>query len=867
MLLDEAVIYSRAAVNEDPRRLGALKDFFQVLTQAVAATPRACIVATLIASENEADDHTGAQVLRAFEDVFGRLQSSVEPVGREDLAEVLRRRLFENVPGEKDRRPIVDAALAAYANCKQLRDAQKDNATYHRLLQSYPFHPDLLEVFYEKWTELPKFQRTRGALRLLAQALKQSSDSDSSPFIGLEAFLGAKAELSPPVIDLVRICSDKDDTWTPKLVGELERAREAQQKQKTLSQREIEQAVLGVFLHSQPPGRRAENSDLYALLVHPGVDLAALETGLKEWRDLSWFLSEETSTWRLTTEPNLTHMHVNAVKSLPESKIAAELRSQIEKSKDLGDADKTGAGSGVSVHRLPQGPRDVPDNTDLHYLVLGPECAVDLGKPVPDGVQAFFKTTSGPQNPRVYRNMVVALAPDIALLAGLRGSVVNLLGWRSVEAGDAGKQLSPAQKKTLSERKKEVEDHLPSSVKAAYNVLLDLDDDGNVRAQALKSSDSLGITDTRPFAQIKAMLKAEERLLTGDLDPELLLPDSYYELWGPNETAKLAGDLLAAFAQFPRLPRFLTAQAFRETLAKGCEAGILALRLPRPDNTALTYWRVRPSNEELVRKELEVVPVTGALLDELSPTLLAPGALPGLWKGDLVTLIDLGEYFDGVRAPKLAAGVLHHSVEQAVLRSIVCARTPERSYLREGLPSAVFTDDLELIAPPTAITAFDFSPAAIPGIWSNDQATLAEITQALRNKLGYPPPPILVADAIREGIQKKQYEVESGVWPSGPGSDEQVVLRVPQAGANPEPDIVTPPPLPKPAGVLSAEATLTGFQLQKLGELVEQLSSAAPELKLSFRVLITAEGNGADPAAVASLNRLLQEVSNKLGFE
>jgi len=34
--------------------------------------------------------------------------------------------------------------------------------------------------------------------------------------------------------------------------------------------------------------------------VHAGVDLAALETGLEEWRNLSWFLSEEANFWRLT---------------------------------------------------------------------------------------------------------------------------------------------------------------------------------------------------------------------------------------------------------------------------------------------------------------------------------------------------------------------------------------------------------------------------------------------------------------------------------------------------------------------------------------------------------------------------------------
>ena len=229
-----------------------------------------------------------------------------------------------------------------------------------------------------------------------------------------------------------------------------------------------------------------------------------------------------------------------------------------------------------------------------------------------------------------------------------------------------------------------------------------------------------------------------------------------------------------------------------------------------------------------------------------------------------MTLSTVGEYFDGARAPKLSDGALHQTIKQAVLHSIVCARTPDRSYLREELPSEVLTEDLELIAPPAAITAADLSPAAIPDTWSNNQATVDQITQALCSKFGYPPPQTLVTDAIREGIQGKQYEVASGVWPPAPGSTGQVVLRVAKVVKKAEPVIIEPHPRPKPIGVLSAEATLTGFQLTKLGELVEQLSAAAPEFNLSFHVLITAEGNGADAAAVAALNQVLKEASIKL---
>src|SRR5205085_277476 len=42
---------------------------------------------------------------------------------------------------------------------------------------TYPFHPVVLSVFERKWRSLPRFQQTRGVLRLLAQWVSKA-DSD-----------------------------------------------------------------------------------------------------------------------------------------------------------------------------------------------------------------------------------------------------------------------------------------------------------------------------------------------------------------------------------------------------------------------------------------------------------------------------------------------------------------------------------------------------------------------------------------------------------------------------------------------------------------------------------------------------------------
>ena len=153
ILIDETLLYARSAVNDDPKRLGILQDFFQMLTQAASRVDRAALVASLITSDIVGDDPTGDQVLDAIGGVFRRIGETVEPVSQEDISELLRRRLFEEVPPEGTRRAVVDS-LAGAMQKLPLRDSQKDQEAYDRLLKSYPFHPDLLDVLYQKWTQL-----------------------------------------------------------------------------------------------------------------------------------------------------------------------------------------------------------------------------------------------------------------------------------------------------------------------------------------------------------------------------------------------------------------------------------------------------------------------------------------------------------------------------------------------------------------------------------------------------------------------------------------------------------------------------------------------------------------------------------------
>ena len=743
ILIDETLLYVRGAVNDDPKRLGILQDFFQMLTQAVSAVDRAAMVASLITSDVVSNDPTGVEVLRTLEHVFNRVAEGAEPVVRADVSELLRRRLFEDVPPEETRRAVVDSLTGAMQKLP-LRDSQKDQTAYDRLLESYPFHPDLLDVFYQKWTQLDNFQRTRGMLRMFAIALRASDGQDSSAFVGPSALLGTDGEPSEAVGELIGVC-EEGNQWTSILTGELQKAREVQGNFPMLKGREIEGAVLSTFLHSQPPGQKADLRDLYPLLAHPDIDKISVEEGLAKWREISWFLKEDRDIWALGTTPNLTRMHVRAMSRLTEDRINDDLVRRIKDARLAQNTDD------VSAHALPNSPADIPDNPDLHFVIVGPEYPAVPGAGVSTSLKAFFD--------RTYSNNVIILAPENSRLAGMRSRIRKILGWEGIESGDEMSLLNTTQQDILRTRKREDETGIVDSVASTYSVLIEVDEAGEIRAHLLSPGPE------SPFERVKTFLVEAERLLTTALDPDLLVPDSPFELWGDDETSKPVQGLYRMFASLPRLPRLLGRKVFVETLQRGVREGRIVLRSVRPDGSQHTYWRESPPDEDLSNRDLEIVPIEHAELHNLSPDLLRPEGLPELWQDGSasITVGAIREFFAGEDVPKLASDeILFGAIRAAVEVRSLMARRQDRAYLGEAIPDAEFSNDLELCHPLAGISGSEISQNSLPEAWEDGTSSVSKVMDALATSKGMPIPWSLVVDAVNEGLSNNLFEITKG---------------------------------------------------------------------------------------------------------
>ncbi|GAK56803.1 hypothetical protein Isop_3371 [Candidatus Vecturithrix granuli] len=916
ILLDEAVMYCRTAVNQNRSRLGTLKDFFQVLTQAVAANPTCAMASSLIASQVEANDTTGAEVLNALQDVFQRLQELVEPVSEEDVAEVLRRRLFESLPDQQTIQCITDAMLSAYrhAFADVLREQHYDKRAAARMINAYPFHPDLLETLFGKWTQLHGFQKTRGALRFLALAIRAAHDQDPAPLIGPGALLAPTgAGLSAAMDEMVSV-TEAGDKWLAILGGELEKARACQTLAPGLQQREIEQAVIAAFIHSQPRGQKADHADLYALLIHPAVDASSLRDGLAKWRERSWFLKENEQYWQLSTVPNLNHIHLHKMEEISQTEVQTRLEDQVRKIKSLFECE-----AGVKKYPLPHSPADIEDAPFLHYVVLAPALSVEFGKAIPENVQLYFSSTSHAGNPRTYKNAIIALAAERAPLVGALNQLKSLMGWDAI-MNDAKiwQELTDEQKGVMQKARKDEQREIEGALSRMYAAVVAVNEEGLVESKKLPAG-----PETH-FERIKQLLHSEERLITTTLDPDLLLPASYFQIWAAGQTRKKVQELINAFAQFARLPRLLTPQVIYEAIERGVRDGLFAAYYTRPDGSGSAFWRAPLNLNETYKPEIEIAPVNTAVLDELAPELLLPGQLPGLWPedGGALCVQTVQNYFDGQQAPRLRdQDVLLDALNDLLLKRRLYARAGETVYLNAVIPAEAFEPSLEFQPAPPRIACADLNPHALPDAWTEGKATFESVCNALNTRKGETIPDFLVREAIQDGQQAKMFDVTGAgeklelyipetftlrgedlgpqalpeIWQhhsnvslkkiretieqrAGRGElPEEIFRRAVQdairknifapASGNAVGEPFDQQKVKLPQTILYAEAALEIRHLHHLSDAVKALKQSAPEIEFKVTCSITAEGSKPSQDTLAKLNEILSQVDKKFQFE
>ena len=755
----------------------------------------------------------------------------------------------------------------------------KQPDSMERLKIAYPFHPDLLDRFFGKWTDLDQFQRTRGVLQTFAMALRDAEKWDESPLIGPQVLLDApgKDGLSEALLKLAEAAKDSDreknPQWPSNLKTELPRAAESQKTDApTLGGREIEAACVAAFVFSQPVGEQAELSDLRWLLASTCEMPAVLNNGLLSWYKTSWYLEECDATeagtgvpkyWRLGPKPNLNQLHDSYKKrALKHAKSRFDNLAETK----CGPLYEGTVEEGIKPHKLPDAPADVDDDAQFRLVILGADYAGVVGDPPLPKAQEFLRTHSSPADVRTYQNILLVATPSITGLHQAEQQIAEWIAWEEIKRSNQFKELDSFQQETVRKKEKDSLKEAQTAVKNAYELVLYLDKDGSIQTKKI----TLGAQSL--FSTL--LQESSLRLFREKIDAEAIMPNGLYPVWPSSDSHIRVSDLYQQFGRDPRLPKLLSVKTVLNTIEDAVRRGVLAVRCPRSDGSEQWFWRSGIDVADWGKNAEAWLPAQ-ATLNSLSSAAVLPDSLTGLWpKNDGgVKLSDSYSWFDGNHfyeeetqpgypaearpIPKVDYNIVKKAVSKAIQDGGIWLVYGNDSVLHEA-PTAIQLDpDANLFRPPAPLAAMDLLPSALTDAWTKEsepQTTVASLYTDLKVKRGRPWPPKLFLDSLNAALGQGFVHRASGTGAvSSLQHDGGVGLII--RNETPKP----PDPTQTVAGRRgSSLAVLTIGEIQDLADQVHALTKplAGLEPQIEVRITVKSKVDGDLSAANTILNKI-----------
>lgn len=476
IIIDEFVAHARNLYNAKGGRYSAsfeaLMTFVQALTEAVRRTSDALLLVSLPVSELEAGGAGGKEALDFVSNTLGRMQSVWKPVSAVESFEIVRRRLFSDAID----RPARDAVVRAFA--KMYRDSPGEfprdavEIDYlQRLEQAYPIHPELFERLYNDWSTLEGFQQTRGVLRLMATVIHRLwMDNDHGLLI-----LPGNVPLWEGKV-LHEILRYLPGNWTPIIEQDIDggRSKPFQQDQDNkrfgeyMASRRVARAV---FMGSAPSSPAQQTRGLTQEQVHlattqPGEAPSVFNDALRRMADqLSFLYRSETRYW-YDTRPTLNRTAAERARHLEDYTVLAEAAKRLRAQK----WDKRALGS---VHIMPEGSAEIPDEQSARVVVLAPEFPHKKGDSASAAMSAIKDIMGSRGNsPRHHRNMLVFIAPDDRTIAAWLDSMRKYLAWQSIQADAEALNLDHQQSKQAQAALQRESETVDNRLQEAYRWLI-----------------------------------------------------------------------------------------------------------------------------------------------------------------------------------------------------------------------------------------------------------------------------------------------------------------------------------------------------------------------------------------------------------
>ena len=498
LLMDEVLNY----IERYSDQAGQFYAFLQNLTSALTASERAVGLLSLPMSTVVEMTPFMVEWQTRITKLIGREGKPLLATEAEEIAEIIKRRLFEN-PGRRSMQQAVARQYARWVFSRRDRLPPEfanfpEEDLRKRFEICYPFHPSTLTVFQRKWQTLPTFQQTRGTLAMLGLWIARAFQT------------GYQGAFREPLITLGSAPLD-DREFRSKILEQLNEGRlEAAIEYDIAGENAVARALdkelpdnagkgrlhrrvaTALFFEScggMVSDKAATLADLRFALGDPNTETTAIDAAVQALYTRCYYLRRVGEVgWRFGYKPNLRKFHADRKAAINPEQVDKQMGAVVQQ--------LFRHKAEINLAFFPKSSDDIPDHAQLKLVILDP--GRELNEHLLGELTEWTQYCG--QSPRQYPGGVFWLAPASSF--GLQEAVKEWLAWDSlkkdVDRGQLG-ELEEEDKRMVPSEFRKAEDRVEEQVWTLYRHLLLWDG----KQGALKHID------------LSHMHKSEARSLTG----------------------------------------------------------------------------------------------------------------------------------------------------------------------------------------------------------------------------------------------------------------------------------------------------------------------------------------------------------------
>lgn len=562
LLFDELLNY--VSKHRNYHDLGAqFYNFLQTLTEFVRSRDNIVLAVSIPASEMEMNTEDQADFDR-FKKMLDRLGKAMFMSAEKETTEIIRRRLFEW-------NGLPDEARKTISEYVSWLDEHKTHLSFNtetarqQFEASYPFHPAVLSLFERKWQALPRFQQTRGVLRLLALWVAKAYNDGfkkltKDALITLGTAPLEDANFRAAVFEQLgenrleaAVTTDiagKEESWAGRL--DLE-AIDAIKKSRL-----HKKCATTIFFESnggQTVQGLATLPEIKLSVGDPDLDIGLVDGTIQSLLDSCYYLTAVNNKFKYSIHENLIKRFSDRRASIQPPAVNELVESEIRKVFDKG--------SGFEKVMFPERNNQVTDRPVLSLIVLHPSKRnIDIEtKTFLDDIVNNYSSSA-----RVYKSgLIFCVAEDGQ---PIKEEAKKFLAWETIYDEAHELKLDDDQKKQVKISMDRAKKDLIENIWKAYKNIVLLNKSNKLQTKDLGLIHS---SQARTIAELFLSRLESEGEITSEINPNFLVRN-----WPPAFIAWSTKNVRDAFYQSPQFPRLLNAESIKATISKGVENGYLA---------------------------------------------------------------------------------------------------------------------------------------------------------------------------------------------------------------------------------------------------------------------------------------------------